>query len=173
MTDITKLGLVEKCVRVAGGNEDLVQETYLAIFEQIAKNGQRWLEEKVEGGYLDKYVYIVCRNKMIASMKKEVELFEDWHDEIDDLLPVSERLDHINLLEIVKEFLWAHPEGKLIERWLRLGSFEKLADDVLKKTGKRISRHTLYYNHKKIMGDLRQHLESKGYKKVQGMWERV
>lgn len=175
MTDLIESGIVECCVSQVGGDEDLVQDIYLRISEMVYKKGQEWIDAKRRVGYLDDYIFIMCRNRKMLNDKKASrteELIDEWHDELDNADGIDSRLHYMNILDIVMDEIGKIPEGKILFRWLRAGSFRKLAQDIKDKTDKSISHQTLYYSYKGIIEQITDRLEKEGYEDVQDMWTR-
>lgn len=173
MTELIQSGIVEDCVKQLGGDEDLVQDVYLVILESIAEHGQDWLDSKRNGGWLDSYIYIVARNKLINT-RKTIHIESPIPDEDDGLECLSDRIDNLWALEEIEEFmLGREPERAVLEGWLSSGSFRKLSEDILEQTGHKISHQSLYHIYKDLISKLEVYLEEKGYAKVQGLWQRV
>jgi hypothetical protein len=174
VTELIESGIVEKCAKLLGAGEDVVQEVYLKILLKVGRHGQEWLDDKRINGNLDGYVYIMCRNVHYDSGFKEDELFDERADVEDGLLPIEDRIDDIDLLHVIDSYLLSRPyERMVLEGWLIEGSWRKLAQDIRCTTGKTISHQSLYHSYKKLIIELTEHLEEKGYKNVQGMWERI
>ncbi len=176
MEDLIKSGIVEKCVKILGGDDDLTQDIYLTIIEYVGKKGQKWLDDKRANNGLGAYVYVMCRNRLMANNKSNgryVPLFDGWHDKPDSTTTIDERMDFIDALDAVTESVSTMPEGNVLFRWMDTGSFRKLSADIEKRTGKRISHQTLYYAYRDIIQKIKIDLKKKGYKNVSDLWNEL
>lgn len=184
MDALIKSGMIEEISKLLGGDDDLIQDTYLVVLEKIHKHGNEWLEVKRNEGWLKPYIYSTMRNMIYnkTSPRNRSSHNMVYTNEVPELFcgdaPIDQTLDDKWLLDVVMKFAdkknvgedgWY--EREVMWAWLEVGSWRKL-EKLLQRGNNKIHYTSLYNTYKIFIEKLIDFLKENGYKEVQGVYPR-